>query len=75
MSDLQSRVDKYINHECSDPLAIGLIMELKAHLRAANKASERIQHNSWQRLYKSFDTDKRLQAIEQQLAINDVKGE
>lgn len=67
MGDLQSRLDKYVNSQYADPLAIGLISELRAHLKAANKASERIWEHSYKRLHESFQFSKRITAIEEKL--------
>ncbi len=67
MSNLQARLDKYVNSEYADPLAIGLISELRAHLKAANKVSERVWEHSYKRLLESLDFSKRVTAIEEKI--------
>jgi len=61
---LQQRFDYYINSDHADPLDIGLLMELRAHLKAANKGAEFYQGLAQDRIIKYFDLDKQLKALE-----------
>ncbi len=65
VDNLESRLDKYLNSEYSDPLAIGLISELRAHLRAANKAAS-LLNVRWERTV--FKIEPRLAEVEKQIA-------
>jgi len=72
MSDLQQRADRYINSETSDIQAVGIITELRAHLKAANKSTE--FYSSWAQthLKKKWALEERIQDIEKKLNINKV---
>lgn len=63
-NSLQNRLDKYINHELSDPVAIGLICELRAHLKAANKGAEFWSQLNFNHRMKVIDLERRLEKLE-----------
>lgn len=67
MADLQKRLDTYINSEHADPLAVGLICELQAHLRAANKGSARVSGLYQSALRSYWDVTARISDIEKRL--------
>jgi hypothetical protein len=45
MSSLSKRVAQYINNQNTCQIAVGLLIEQRKHLRAANQAAERSVHS------------------------------
>ncbi|MEE9510335.1 MAG: hypothetical protein V3V81_07565 [Candidatus Bathyarchaeia archaeon] len=70
MTDLQKRLDKYINCEHADPLAIGLIAELRSHLKAANRGAALNANIAYSRWQSAYELEKRIIALENHQAGN-----
>ena len=65
MNSLSKRVDEYTRSEFADPLAVGLLHELQAHLRASNKGAELNSHVIQNFITKLNDLEPRIQKLEQ----------
>ena len=61
---LCKRCDRYINDEFSDPVAVGLIMELRAHLRAANRGNHYLEQRCSHYAKAYYSLDERLKKLE-----------
>ena len=70
MSDLQKRADKYINSETADVIAMGIIVELRAHLRASNRSAERNGSFAQQQLKARWALEERIAVVEKKLDID-----
>ena len=72
MSDLNKRCDTYVNLDNADPRAIGLIAELRAHLKAANKGAEYASNFSTRAYRFAFGLQDRIVKLEKQLTQKEV---
>lgn len=65
MSELQKRIDIYINSQHADPLAVGLLCEQRAHLKVANRSCENTQIWGTGLLSKIFELENRIRGLEE----------